>query len=1342
MWRTGSLLPSVPLQTGIARGFLGYPATVGQVVGTPLLDPQLPTTPNEHLVGRCPVVAIQVNGRTVQCLLDTGSQVTLFAESLTRELFGAQDRSMAEAPWLTLRGANGLDIPYVGYLVTDLEIHGVVVPQKGVVVVRDDCLGSYRALLGMNVISECWEELFQGRPARAAVTSDGQEWDRVRADCRRVCLAEQQGERESIGRLACRYALSIPARSEAMVWARVPPRLYSPEEGVLVEPYLDGPKVEVARGLATVRRGRVSIKVRNLNSFPIHLHRHQRLARITSVKPQQIQEQGEVEFSQVSPTVVEVALAQTGRHVGEAGEGLPTHLEGESLRGEGLEEDQAKQLQSFLSKWQHLFSTHDEDYGRTDAVKHQIPTGEAAPSRERYRPVPPTLYSEVRTLLKGMLDKGIIRESSSPWAAPIVLVRKKNGSWRFCVDYRRLNQVTKRDAFPLPRVEDSLTSLTQAAWYSTLDLASGYWQVQVDERDREKTAFTTPFGLYEWDRMPFGLCNAPATFQRLMQRCLGGQLMETTLVYLDDVIVYSPDFGSHLQHLEQVFRSLERYGLKLQPDKCQLFRKEVKFLGHIVSAAGISVDPEKVAAVQGWTAPKTVRQVRSFLGFVGYYRRFIQDFSKIAKPINQLLGGAGRVRGRGSPLIQWGPTCEAAFQKLKQELLQAPILAYADFTQPFILYTDASNLGLGAVLAQRQKGEERVIAYASRSLHPTEKNDANYSSFKLELLAMKWALSEKFKDYLWGAKVQVVTDNNPLVHLQTAKLGAVEQRWVAQLANFDYQLRYRPGREHTNADVLSRLPEEGSAGPVVTLEVGHDEGLMVGIVEVPGQPSEEPPGCWGWDPQRWRSWQGEDEDLLSVRTWLSRKTWPEGEECRAQTRTVRGLLGQRRRLYLREGVICRALQDPRLGDKVCQVVVPEGRWPALLEAYHTRMGHQGQERTTALLRRYFYWPGMEGTTRAYLQRCPRCILFKTRKEVRAPLVPIQAKAPLHIVAMDYLTLGRPVDRIQYILVVMDLFTKYAWAVPTLDQTAITTADALWKYVVQPFGCPEVLHSDQGPNFESRVIHEMCRLYGGKKTHTTPYHPQGNGGCERFNQTLLSLLGTLEEEQQGHWADRLPALVQAYNNSVHSTTGYAPTYLMFGRHVRLPIDLLLGTAAAEEGSSLTEWVTRHHQRLQSAYEQVSGRINQAAVKNKRLYDRTAREAPLLPGERVLVRDNRRRGKGKLSDRWESQPYVVQRQPHPDQPVYALRPEGRAGPERVLHRNLVRPCPNYPTPVADKPPVEATWMPQLVGWAVVPRGLGIEPRPEEPPSPARRSQRENRGRPPARYGDWVSGSRSRD
>ena len=1301
------------------------------------------------MIGRSPVAKVRVCGKEIQCLVDTGSQVTLFAESLSEEVFGKQGAPGAEAPWLTLKGANGLDIPYIGYRLTDLEVHGVMVPQKGVIIVQDHCLGAHRALLGMNVLADCWEELFRARPVSKIPPAERPKWECVVADCRRVQMSQVRREQEEVGRVMCRFALSVPAKSEAVVWARVPPRRVGPEEWVLVEPHVDCPQVEVARGLATVRRGRVPVRIRNVHPYAVQLHRHQRLARLTTVTPHQVREERDISFRQVCPTVIEVALTQVDTPWGGMERSVPSHLAGESLQGEDLEQAQTQKLQALLRRWQHVFATHDEDYGCTQVVQHHIPTGDAGPSRERYRPIPPTLYTEVRTLLQGMLKQGVVRESSSPWAAPIVLVQKKTGAWRFCVDYRKLNLVTKKDAFPLPRIEDSLASLTQSAWYSTLDLASGYWQVQVAEADREKTAFTTPFGLFEWDRMPFGLCNAPATFQRLMQRCLGGQLMESVLVYLDDVIVYSPDFDSHLRHLEEVFRAMEKYGLKLQPNKCHLLRREVNFLGHVVSAAGVSVDPGKVSAVKDWKAPRTVRQVRSFLGFVGYYRRFIKDFSKIAKPLNQLLVGTGRNRGRGSPNVDWDANCESAFQTLKQELLQAPILAYADFAKPFLLYTDASNLGLGAVLAQRQDGVERVIAYASRSLHPAERNDANYSSFKLELLALKWALSEKFKDYLWGAKVTIITDNNPLVHLQTAKLGAVEQRWVAQLANFDYQLQYRPGREHTNADVLSRLPEAESPGGA-----SPEEGYMVGAVEAPGSRQEAVPENWGWDPRRWRERQARDQDVRLVREWLEQGRRLTPAERLAQTDTGRRLLGQWDRLELRDGVLCRRVSDPKLGEEVRQIVVPADEVTALVSAYHNQLGHQGQERTVSLLRRFFFWPGLEASVHALIQACPRCILFKSRREVRAPMVPIHAKAPLHIMAMDFLTLGRPRDRYQNILVITDLFTKYAWAIPTLDQTATTTATVLWRAVFQTFGCPEFLHSDQGANFESRVIRELCQLYGCTKTHTTSYHPQGNGGCERFNQTLLGLLGTLDQQRQDDWVSALPNLLQAYNNSIHSTTGYAPTYLMFGRHIRMPTDLVLGVTADQEEASVTEWVGRHHQRLHFAYEQVSKRIQTAGEKSKRLYDRTAREAPLLPGERVLVRDNRRQGKGKLSDRWEATPYVVCRQQRPGQPVYTIRPEGKSGPDRVVHRNMIRPCPNYPEAVEEVPTEPVPAAPWIEGWAVVPGRPVVAPPPiaprepeaapeqAEPDSPVRRSQRENRGRPPARYGEWTARGRSRD
>lgn len=1316
---------------------------MGQVTGQSHTDPT--EILQEAVVGTCPLVEIWVDGVKVHCLLDTGSQVTLFSESLFNQHF--KNKSMGDTAgisWLALRAANGLKIPYVGYLVADFQVGGVKILSRGVVVVKDDCLGSKQAILGMNVIAACWEELFQrggnnpfffaSQPNHAVE----REWKEAFVTCQRIQVATPKDGLMGIARLACRCPVTVPARSEVALWVKAPMGPGGQSYCALLEPVQEPGLVEVARTLGIVNKGRVLVRVRNLNSHSVSLNRFQKLAIVSVIDPRDVKGERDLVLTEVSPGVVEVGITQVSP-VGPFDVALPQHL---SLQGDGLTLEQQSQLDALLKKWQQVFSVHEEDYGRTGIVQHQIPTGNAAPIRERYRPVPPTLYKEIRTLLQGMLDGGVVRESCSPWAAPIVLVQKKDGAWRFCVDYRKLNAVTHKDAYPLPRIEASLTSLTQAEWYSTLDLASGYWQVEVDPKDREKTAFTTPFGLYEFERMPFGLCNAPATFQRLMQRCLGGQVSESLLIYLDDVIVYSVDFMTHLSHLEAVFEALWKYGLKLRPEKCQLFQRQVKFLGHLVSAEGVAPDPQKVAAVHDWEPPTTVRQVRSFLGFVGYYRRFINGFSKIARPLNELLLGTGHRRGRSSPSINWTPECEAAFQCLKQELLQAPILAYADFSSPFVLYIDASSGGLGAVLAQQQGGLERVIAYASRSLHPAERNDANYSSFKLELLALKWAVAEKFKDYLWGVKFIVYTDNNPLVHLQTAKLGAVEQRWAAQLANYEYEIKHRPGRENINADVLSRLPLERTNGQSLEGEalptVRQLDDPMCHLSEAVGVALDgQTCQTWGWNPSRWKGLQGEDPTLRSVMRYLWRASPPTAAERRSESPRALKILQQWKRLELKEDVICRKVQDPGTSEMFTQIVVPQNSARQLWEEYHERSGHLGLEKTLSVLKRTFYWPGMKEDAHDWLEACPRCLLRKARPEGKAPLVSIKATAPLEIVALDFLTLSRPSDQYQNILVITDLFTKFAWAVPTRDQTALTTARVLWHQIIQPFGCPERFHSDQGPNFESILIRELCQYYGCRKSRTTPYHPQGNGGCERFNQTILNLLGTLETEKQNRWMDYLPELVHAYNNSVHASTGYAPFYLMFGRHARLPVDMVFGTISERTEVSSEEWVRKHHERLTYAYAKAGENMGRAAERTKRGYDQSARDAPLVPGERVLILDSRRRSKGKLADRWEKQPYIIIGSIRPNQPVYRLRPEGKEGPERVLHRNRLRPCIHYPKvvqPAGGVNPTAPVGVPPLA-WGYLYEVNPNRPvlNPQENAPEIRRSQRENIGRPPLRYRD---------
>ena len=391
-----------------------------------------------------------------------------------------------------------------------------------------------------------------------------------------------------------------------------------------------------------------------------------------------------------------------------------------------------------------VFSKDDMDMGRTNLVKHHIKLTDPAPFKEAYRRIPPQMYDEVKAHIQEMLDLGAIRPSNSPWASAIVLVRKKDGRLRFCIDLRRLNNRTVKDAYSLPRIESILDSLGGAQIFSTLDLKAGYWQVEMAEECKAYTAFTCgPLGFYECDTKPFGATNAPATFQRLMHDCLGELNMNWCIVYLDDINIFSDTKEEHIKRLEAVFKKLMAAGLKLKPTKCFFFKDEIEYLGHVVSGKGISTNPKKIEAVTKWPTPKTVYDVRSFLGFVGYYRRFIKNFSKITKPIREVITGLENQSKRAAKkaYIDWSDAANTAFEQLKTMCVSTPILAYPNYQLPFSLHTDSSTDGLGAVLYQKQDGKQKVIAYASRSV---SKAESNYPAHKLEFLALNGLCVKNF----------------------------------------------------------------------------------------------------------------------------------------------------------------------------------------------------------------------------------------------------------------------------------------------------------------------------------------------------------------------------------------------------------------------------------------------------------------------------------------------------------------------------------------------------------------------------------------------------------------------
>ena len=466
-----------------------------------------------------------------------------------------------------------------------------------------------------------------------------------------------------------------------------------------------------------------------------------------------------------------------------------------------LVEEQKEQLYTFLHNWKHMFAYEAADLGETDIYLHTIPTNETHKVYHRPRKYSRRQLRFIREEVQKLLKAGVIQKSKSPWGFPPVIVDKKNGSQRLCIDYRKLNDVTIRDSYPLPNIAETLDSFHGAKYFSTLDLTSGYWQMKIHPKDRAKTAFNTRHGHFEFVRMPFGLTNAPASFQRLMDRVLEQEIGDFVQVYLDDIIIYSETWEEHLIHLNKVLERLEKAGLKLSKEKCKFGETELEFLGHIISRDGIKPDPKKIEKIKNWPTPegpKRVKKVRGFLGLASYYRRFIQDFSKIAKPLSKLTSKNVK--------WEWGPEQEKAMNELKTRIINDVVMKHPDFSKPFILQTDASATGMGAVLSQIDENDQRrPIAFASRTLVGAE---PRYGAPELELGAIHWALMKVFRQYLLEHPFTLETDHQAIKGLFKSDEGSPRiKRWRLDLQQYypDMEVVYIPGVKQGNVDSLSRM---------------------------------------------------------------------------------------------------------------------------------------------------------------------------------------------------------------------------------------------------------------------------------------------------------------------------------------------------------------------------------------------------------------------------------------------------------------------------------------------------------------------------------------------------------
>ena len=576
-----------------------------------------------------------------------------------------------------------------------------------------------------------------------------------------------------------------------------------------------------------------------------------------------------------------------------------------------LDTTQQSHLADVLLQYSDLFPTPGSTLtGHTDAVEHKIDTGDSLPIRCAPRRMSPQKMKKEEECVTELLTGGQIEPSDSPWSSPVVLVTKKDGGTRFCVDYRCLNDVTVKDAYPLPRIDDTLDMLAGKQWFSTLDLASGYWQVSLSQETRVKTAFATHSGIFQFRVMPFGLCNAPATFERLMDWVLQGLWWSCCLVYLDDIISLGSTFDSALANLALIFERLRSYGIQLKSTKCHLFRSSVPFLGHIVGRRGLECDPSKIEDVKSWPVPDCLKSVCQFLGFVGYYRHFILNFADVATPLVTLTG-------KDVPFV-WDAGCSTAFSVLRAALIHSLILAFPTETGQHILDTDASNFDMGGVLNQIQDDVERVVAYCSRALRPSQRR---YCTTKREMLAAV-AMCIQFRSYLRGAKLILHTDHKSLVWLHRFKdTEGMMARWLHAPQQFQFSIIHQPGRDHGNADGLSTVP--GSPCRQCTR---LDCPPVVEVAESVDQPF--------------------DSESTGSSRWHHRNNLSLDDN----------------------GIIWRKRSSQ---SSLLQLLIPKSGREQLLLAYHASLfgGHLGRNRTLARLAHRFYWSGMSDDVKEWLMRC-------------------------------------------------------------------------------------------------------------------------------------------------------------------------------------------------------------------------------------------------------------------------------------------------------------------------------------------------------------------------------------
>lgn len=816
-------------------------------------------------------------------------------------------------------------------------------------------------------------------------------------------------------------------------------------------------------------------------------------------------------------------------------------------------------LQAVIDRNMALMGT---SLGCTNKAEHVIVT-HSQPIKQRYYRVNPIVQKQIDAELDEMLALGVVEPSNSPWSSPILLVKKKDGAYRFCVDFRKLNAVTVRDSYPLPLVADTLDKLREAKYLSSLDVKSAYWQVPMAENSKQYTAFTVPNrGLFQFRRMPFGLHNAPATWQRLIDNVLGHDLEPHVFVYLDDVVIVTQTFEKHLSVLEEVFRRLREAKISVSWEKCQFCRSEMKYLGYVVDKNGLHVDPDKVKAMLELPIPTNVSEVRRIVGTFSWYRRFVPEFSSIVAPITGLL--------KKNRKFIWTDECENSFRRIKECLISAPILSCPDYTLPFVVQTDASGFGIGACLTQPHPEGDKVISYISRSL---TRQEQKFSTTERECLAVVWAV-EKLRPYLDAVPFTVVTDHYSLLWLQNLKdLNGRLSRWAVRLQQFDFKVIHRKGKDNVVPDTLSR-------------SVPHIETIF----EVSNS------SAWVTSKDKWYQ-------LMVERIRKNPKGF-------GNWREIDG------RLWKHVAPLYPEFSPPLDAWKI---VVPKEERQHLISQAHEppTAGHVGVYKTVKRLAERYYWPKMRNDVARSIRRCRVCASFKVPQTIAVDKMISHPKVsrPFEMICLD--TMGvfpRSKQGNCHLLVVTDYLSKFTLLFPLRNATGKSIGQKLEKDVFLLFGVPRTIICDNGSAFRSREFQNLVDRYGSSLKFTAHYNPRANP-TERVNRVLKTMIAMYVSDNHRTWDEHLSEIGCAIRTSTHETTGLTPYFVNFGRNMILSgEDYVKQDLLGVEDGTQVGAATRNEQ-FRAMFADVKERLEIANQKSCDRYNLRRRHVEYFPNQIV-------------------------------------------------------------------------------------------------------------------------------